>query len=180
MTNETPQSLAVRTSSYIDSVEFHQKRYFGRDLLQKASDQCGSMVVKEVPTYGGRVIQSLWVNQPNQEFLRYVHSHGLSIRIVRVHTALDLITRSKADARRLQDFFVRHLLPVSRPNEDVTWNESTSYFGFEAARRGAVALRSIQTIQASSMAPHLAAMLSGGLRARKRSRTSKHNLQRCC
>lgn len=136
MTHETPQSLVVRTSSYIDSVEFHQTRYFGRELLQKASDQCGSMVVKEVPTYDSRVIQSLWVNQPEQEFLRYVHSHGLSIRIVRVHIALDLITRSKADARRLQDFFVRHLLPFSRPNEDVSWNGSTSYFGFESARQG--------------------------------------------
>lgn len=127
-------SLIQRASSYIDSVELQQNRFFRSSFVKPIQAECGSTYgPTPYRTFGNCMLLSLWLHQPRRAAVAYVRDHGLSTSIVRVHVANDLITASKADAQSLQTFLVRHLFPFGRPTESITWKGSTTYFGYTTA-----------------------------------------------
>jgi hypothetical protein len=131
---ESAARLIAQSRSYIDSVEIQQKRYFRADFIKAVQSACKSTYgPNEWDTYGGRILLSLWLHQPQPPALVHVRDRGITTSIVRVEVALDLITASYADARMLQAFFVRHLFPSVRPGENVTWKETTAYFAYNSA-----------------------------------------------
>jgi hypothetical protein len=122
----------IATCSYIDSVALQQKLFFRGDAIKYLQQHCGNTYgPTEKATYGGRVIQSLVLHQPEPEALRYIADKACSI--VQVDVSLDLLTDSRQDAKALQRFFVRHLMPHRRPSEAIHWIKTTAYFGFNHA-----------------------------------------------
>lgn len=118
--------------SFLDSIEIQQKPFFRAAFLKDAAG-CSRLYGPEVRlTFNGRAINSLWLHQPTRAALTLIDQTCATI--VRVHLALDLLTDSASQGRQLQDHIVRHLMPHSKPREDVTWKRTTAYFGWHGGR----------------------------------------------
>lgn len=131
-----PESeLCTARSSYIDSVEIQQTRFFRQELLRHMARYCGSTHgPKAFGTYGGRIRNLLWLHQPQREAIEYLNDKPAT-SIVSVHVALDLTTPS-ADATYLLSEYLRPRLVLNRvPKEPVKLVGDTLYLSFSAHRR---------------------------------------------
>jgi len=128
-----PSSLVLARTSYVDSIEIQQNRFFRTDFLKYAKAECGSTFGPEMFfTYGGRTRQRLWLHQPTRHALDNLRDKDCSI--FQVQVALDLLCASESNARTLQKHIEAGLIQSVHPYEPMTHVETTTYLAFSRPR----------------------------------------------
>jgi hypothetical protein len=118
------------TASYIDSVQIQQKAYFRAEVLRHFAAHCGWVIRGEMPTYGGRVIQTCWLHQPDRAAIEGIVNTPASI--VRAHVALDFLTTDRVQAEQVQRYLTPRLALRMDPTEPLYCDRGTTYFEHKA------------------------------------------------
>lgn len=130
----------VEPRSYIDTVEVQQKPFFRGPFLRCVRANSGSAYGPRVKRMGeSRATNVIAIHQPNWEALRAIG--GLSsARVTRVAIAVDLLTRSLADAAAVHRWFARHLMQGDSPRSRMRQYKCTTYFDESVENRAGTCL----------------------------------------
>src|SRR4051794_3587278 len=109
-TDADPAALDLDRTSYIDSIEVQQLRYFRAPFLKYVIKHSGSTYgPEEFHTHGGRTKQRLWLHQPSPQAIAYLRDKAC--KITQVQIALDLLCPSPAVASAVQRYLEARLVP---------------------------------------------------------------------
>jgi hypothetical protein len=129
------REAVVESRSYIDTVEVQQNPFFRKLFINFAREHCGDTYGPCLKRLGsGRTSNVISLHQPDLEAV-WASDSLTPGRVTRVHVALDLITRTKADAREVHHWLAKHLVQGDCPRKPMRWFKSTTYFDRSVANR---------------------------------------------
>lgn len=122
-----------QTKSYLDTLEVQSWNHFPAPFVSELRKHCRHVIgPKEFPLVGNLTKCRLWIHQPQQRAIELLSD--IPCHITSAHVALDLLTRSKEDAKELHGIIARHVMTKERPYQLVTQFHNTTYFHFDRTK----------------------------------------------
>lgn len=115
-----------------------------RSLCLEQRSRRRRYVLKKVPTANGYWIYKMFIHQPTENVIKLLESaeKGIRARVLEVHIALDLATKSFNDATLLQDFIEERLIIGSWVRKPIERVFRTAYFNADTRAGSEVVLYS--------------------------------------